>query len=740
MLPNRQIARYLAAMTAFCATASLPLDARQTEGQQAPVRAQGQTQGQRGGQQASTQGQRGAGAAGQGAQGNQTNQPARDTTTQVSTGTASISGTLTLEGSGAPVRRARVQLAGAGLRPSRTGTTNDTGQFTFGTLPAGRFTLTASKAGYVDMTYGAKKPGRPGTPIQITDGQKLDKVNFSLPKGSVITGVVVDDHGEPSPGTLVRAMRFVMRTGEKTLQQAGTDSTDDRGVYRIYGQQPGDYIVSAVPRNNTGDLRQTMMAEVESLLQQAQAANAVPGGPGGGGAGGGGRGGAGGGAGGGGGRGGGQQGLGPLNNFVGRGQNFVDQANALQQQLQQQDQEQLAAYAPVYYPGTITASTATNVTIGLGEERSGIDFQLQLVPTARIDGTISSSTGSLPQGVQIQMTPAGQAGFPTIPGISTNTARAGQDGKFSFVGVTPGQYTISARATIRQTAQPDQTTTATAATPQAGGGNNGRGGFGFGGRGGPNGIAQVLWASVDVTVSGQNLPGVVLNLQPGMTVSGQVAFQGSIPPPTDLTRVRVTIQPRGSQTPDIGGMPPAQVDATGHFSIPGVPPGHYVLQANAQAGAAGGRTGGAATGSWTLKSAIVGGRDSLDYPLEVQPNTDVSGATLTFTDKTQDLSGTLVDSSGRPTSDYTIIIFPSDKALWLPQSRRIQSSRPGTDGSYSLRGLPAGDYRLIAVTDVETGEWYDPDFLSELSSAAMPLSLKEGEKKVQDLKLAGGGH
>ena len=247
------------------------------------------------------------------------------------------------------MRRARVTLTGAGLRPSRTATTNDQGQFSFPQLPAGRFTLSASKPGYVDITYGAKKPGRPGTPITLADGQKLDKIDVHLPKGSVLTGVVVDENGEPSPGTQVRAMRFVMRTGEKTLQQSGSDTTDDRGVYRIYGQQPGDYIVSAVPRNaGLGDLRQTMAAEIESLLQQAQAAGATPGAPGGGGravaeaaararrpA-----------------------GARPLQNFVnggggGRGQQFLDQANALQQQLQQQDQEQTVAYAPVYYPGTI---------------------------------------------------------------------------------------------------------------------------------------------------------------------------------------------------------------------------------------------------------------------------------------------------------------------------------------------------------------------------------------------------
>jgi uncharacterized protein (DUF2141 family) len=733
----------LAGALAFAAGLGL---AAQTQGQTTtpPVRSLGQ-QGQRG---AGTQGQgqQGQGQGQRGGQAGQNTQPTRDNPNQPPVvGTGGISGTVTLAGSGSPVRRARVMLSGTGLRPGRSATTNDQGQFSFGSLPAGRFNLSASKPGYVDMTYGAKKPGRAGTPIQLADGQKLEKINLALPKGGVVTGIVVDESGEPSPGTQVRLMRFVIRTGEKTLQQSGTDTTDDRGIYRIYGQQPGDYIVSAVPRNSgLGDLRQTLMAEVESLIQQAQAQAAL--------AGGGGRGGGGGaGAGGGGGRGGqAGQALPGIALGGGRGQQLLDQATALQQQIAQQDQEQAVAYAPVYYPGTITAGAAQTVTLGLAEERAGVDFQLQLVPTARIDGTITSSTGSLPQGTQIQIVPSGQTGMPSIPGVGMNMARANQDGKFVFTGVTPGQYTISARAAIRQ-----QTADAGApgAAPQTGRGIDPNALGGRGRAGGPGAVSQILWATADVTVNGQNLPDVVLNLQPGMTVSGRVAFEGStLAPPTDLTRVRVNIQSRGQQTPELGGIPPAQVDASGRFSVTGVPPGRYVLQASAPVGSAqgmgngSGRAGGAAGaggqqggGTWTLKSADVGGRDALDFPFEVQPNSDVGGAILTFTDRTQELSGTLQDSSGRPTSDYTIIVFPSDKAFWLPQARRIQSARPGTDGKFTVRGLPPGDYRLIAVTDVETGEWYDPAFLSQLVGASMPISLTVGEKKNQDLRLAGGG-
>jgi hypothetical protein len=69
-------------------------------------------------------------------------------------------------------------------------------------------------------------------------------------------------------------------------------------------------------------------------------------------------------------------------------------------------------------------------------------------------------------------------------------------------------------------------------------------------------------------------------------------------------------------------------------------------------------------------------------------------------------------------------------------SRRVASTRPGTDGSFLFRGLPAGDYYLTAVTDIDPANQTDPPVLEQLAKASISISIKEGEQKVQDIRVA----
>jgi uncharacterized protein (DUF2141 family) len=551
----------------------------------------------------------------------------------VAIGSATLSGTVVSDDAEArPVRHARVTCSAPELTGGLTAITDDRGGFTCARLPAGRYTVRVSRDGWVPTVYGAKRALRPGTPVPVGAGQHVTVV-IRLMRGAVITGALIDESGQPAIGASVVALRSMMQNGERHLVDAGTPSTtDDRGVYRIYGLPPGDYIVRAAP--SSASLLQDVQATTDLDVRHARAAAAnspVP-------------------------------------------------------------PDRRVAFAPTYFPGTPSSLQASPIPLRPSEERSEVDFALQLVATARVDGTVTMPDGSpASASTQITLMPSGQARLADAPLEGLKTTRAGSDGTFAFAGVPPGTYTVLARA----------------ATP------------------------GVVWGSTEIGVDGERISGLVLPLQPGLTIAGQVRVDGSGgSPPFDVTTIKIAAEPVQS-IGDVALAPaPTAVDRSGRFVVNGVTPGQYRLTATIPAA---GRSRG-----WMVRSAIANGLDTLDVPLTIAPGANVSDAVLTLTDRSAEIAGVLQDTAGRPASDYTIVVFSADPALWLPRARRIQATRPAADGAFAFRTLPAGDYLVGVVDDVESGEWFDPAFLQRLAPAAIHLTLADGERKTQNITLGPG--
>ena len=96
----------------------------------------------------------------------------------------------------------------------------------------------------------------------------------------------------------------------------------------------------------------------------------------------------------------------------------------------------------------------------------------------------------------------------------------------------------------------------------------------------------------------------------------------------------------------------------------------------------------------------------------------------------------MLTPDGGATSDYSIVIFPKNKELWVAKSsERVRLTRPATDGSYDFQALPDGSYYLVALSDVEPADLADPEFLTRLMPGAIEISLAEGEQRRQDLRV-----
>jgi hypothetical protein len=373
----------------------------------------------------------------------------------------------------------------------------------------------------------------------------------------------------------------------------------------------------------------------------------------------------------------------------------------------------VAGYAPVYYPGTISGAEAVAVELGLGEERAGLDLRLALVPLGQVTGLVSAPDGRPLTGVEVMLEEAEQP----LPGLGSQTARVMADGRFVFTGVVPGTYRVTARSGGRAQLMVESAGGNAAVRITRSFAGPAPPGFGTMESGRPE--ESPMWAGADVSVVDAGTPvAVMLALQPALTVSGRVEFSGNAAAPADLSRARIGLT---SPTPGRPGESALGQFSDREFTIPGVVPGRYLPVVVGLDGA-------------IPKSFEVGGRDVLDFPLEVTDR-DVAGAVLTLVDEMGGLTGTIQDATGQPTTSYTVIVAPEDARYWTARSRRIQATRPSTDGRFTFRNLPAGAYRLVALNEVESEAWYDPDFLRQIVPVSVAVTINERGTTVQNVRV-----
>ena len=635
--------------------------------------------------------------------------PPRDVVVQQPTerpipvGTSSISGTVVAADSGKPIAGARVTVSGSvpanvvapgagrgGAAPprdvgvtiqpvtrgganavisspsslNRFVMTDSNGQFSFPRMPAGNFTINVSvfQNQFLSTSYGARRPNGPGRTIPLADGEQLT-VKVPLLRPGVISGTVYGPDGEPQRNVQVRGLRYDTTSGFKRVVNNGFASTDDRGVYRMHGLQPGEYFISATPN----------MSDITSIERMAQDSAVIE-------------------------------------NAIRSGQMRPPTTPGMTPTVAVPVptrgggdivfNQMPPAYLPTYAPSSPLVSGATKITVAGGDEKTGVDVFVRLTQATTIQGTVTTQLDPV---VQLQLSLVSED--TTIDSPQSMQSRPERDGKFYFRSVPPGKYTVVAQTMPGQPPvtyvngqpvgpQPTQPIVLT--------------------------DAQKMWARVPVTVAGEPTVDITVSLQPSKSISGMVIFDMQRPPDLSRARYMVSVNPAPSpQSTYFGQLPQAEVGPDGRFSLKGVSPGRYVLRVNVG----------------NLKSSIVNGQDTLDFPLEFTGERDVTDAVITVTDTASELSGTLMDAAGKPATDYMIVAASSDERFWAPGSRRVVVSRPGPDGRYIMRGLPPGAYMVAVVMDLENGAQYDPEFLRSLPNAGVPVIIGEGAKMTQDLRV-----
>jgi len=164
-------------------------------------------------------------------------------------GTSTLKGHVVAADSGQPLRKAQVRITAGEIRENRVATTDADGLFEFKELRAGRYFLTASKGGFVNNAYGQLRPTDAAKPLTILDNQHVEKLDFSLARGGVVAGRILDEFGEPMSEVQVAAQQYQTIQGQRRLVPSGRQAqTNDIGEFRLFGVPPGQYYLSATWR------------------------------------------------------------------------------------------------------------------------------------------------------------------------------------------------------------------------------------------------------------------------------------------------------------------------------------------------------------------------------------------------------------------------------------------------------------------------------------------------------------
>lgn len=566
--------------------------------------------------------------------------------------------------------------------------TTGSGRFVVADVHPGAMTLSVTAGGYLPGGYGQRTPAGSTRALIIEEGRRPDPVTIRLWRPAAIEGHLLDEAGEPIVGVTVRGLRRLPAGGRQTLTAQQTATTDDRGVFRLSGLPPGDWLVAAAAAIDT------IPTSLQAAYRAAQSSGAAG-----------------------------------ANEFIRRMSTSMGPSASLQGLVvgnhivasgaglgafEASEDGRLKVFAPVIFP--VPGPDGPEVMqIGSGEQVTGIVLQTTLVPTVTISGQVIGPEG--PAGhVGVRLVPVHLADLQ--PPSAFETARAATDasGMFSFLGVPAGDYhlrvTVVPRAPVSTTMTTVTTGSAIAVTMSTR-------------PTGPPGVPDepTLSASMPVSVGDRDLGGIALRLDQGPRVSGSVEFHGTRPPPPldTLGHVSVTLEP--VDHPLTGAYPAGRIDAEGRFRTAGYPPGRYVLASSSPGQ------------GWILQSAMLGGRDVSLEPLTLGDR-DLTGIVLTYTDQWTELSGRVDSPSGD--ADAAVVVFPADVQGWvrhgLPQ-RRTTATRAGSDGRYLIAGLPAGSYLVAVLPPGNRVEAGNPDFYSGLAPTATAVVLAPGERRVLDLRL-----
>ena len=333
-------------------------------------------------------------------------------------------------------------------------------------------------------------------------------------------------------------------------------------------------------------------------------------------------------------------------------------------------------YIATWYPGTADSSTSPRVTVKGGSELRGVDIRMVKSRVVRIRGKIVSASSGKPTSGNVMLMPRNK-GYTSWMEMKHSFVQDPTIG-FEFRDVTPGSYQLRAQI-------------------------------------GMNDENETILQTIDVSDS--NIENLILRPTPGTEIRGKVTVEGG---KIEGERVNISVGPWDDDggANFAGGWAQAKDDGT--FTIKSVQAGRYRVQCYRQ--------------DSYVKSVRAGDQDITDTPLDTSQGGPAS-LDIVLSLKVPEVSGSVKNADGKPVTGAFVVLIPKDETR-LGRWESYGTSTTDQYGNFRVRSIRPGDYKALAVEEMEGGEFMDPEFIKPIEDKAVSVSLQEGVKENLQLTLA----
>lgn len=332
-------------------------------------------------------------------------------------------------------------------------------------------------------------------------------------------------------------------------------------------------------------------------------------------------------------------------------------------------------YVPTFYPGANDLAHASMIEVGAGQEISSIDFELSPSRVVRVRGSVlNGMTGKPAKGASVALQPSETA--MAALGLDPVNATAGVDGSFEIGSVTAGAYL------------------AVASMEDA---------------------SKQYFARQLVDVGPAGAENLRLIISPGVNFPGRVSYEGKADARPSETSV---ILRSGDDFFTQGRTAPLNADGT--FVARNVPTGNYRVDVRPTC-----------AGCY-LKSARMAGVDVLQEGLDLSAGAPRGEMVILVSAAAGSLNGTVTNGDDLPLAGALVALVPEPSHS--KEGHLYKESTTDQYGSFNLRGIAPGNYKVFAWDGVQEVTYRDSEFMKRVDGQGTEVRIEENTGGVAKLK------